>query len=77
MTAQQASFDKEFKAALAARGANTEGEIYSNCMKVLEKFKLVYKLESVHPRFFLTHKYNRGGLMVSPYKAHRNPIKHS
>ena len=75
MTAQQASFDKEFKAALAARGANTEGEIYSNCMKVLEKFKLVYKLESVHPRFFLTHKYNRGGLMLSPHNAHRNAEK--
>jgi hypothetical protein len=41
-------------------------------MKILERHKLVYKLETVLPKYFLTHKYNRGGLMLSPHNAHRN-----
>ena len=68
------TFDAEFKSALSARGV-PDGEIYSNCIKVLTKHKLVYKLENVHPRFFLTHRFNRGGLMLSPHNAHRNATR--
>ena len=70
----QAAFDQEFTAALAARGA-PEGEVYGNCMKILEKYKLCYHLENVNPRFFLTHRHNRGGLMLSPHNAHRNATR--
>ena len=72
-TNQPSAFDVEFRAALSARGP--EGEVYGNCLKILEKYKLAYKLDAVKPKFFLTHKFNRGGLMLSPHTAHRNATR--
>ena len=71
---QPSAFDQEFAKALSARGV-PEGEIYGNCIKILDKYKLAYKLQTVHPRFFLTHMANRGGLMLSPHNAHRNATR--
>ena len=67
------AFKAEFQAALAAKVP--EGEIYGNCIKILFDHKLAYELADINPRFFLTHKENRGGLMLSPHNAHRNATR--
>jgi hypothetical protein len=69
-----AEFDKKFKEILR-HDAGKANEVLQTALKCLEEHKLSYVLKKVHCRFFLTHKANRGGLLLSPYNAHRNAAK--
>ena len=42
------------------------------CMALMKKWNITYKLVDASPSLFLVHKGNRGGLGLSPYDAHRN-----
>ena len=46
-------------------------ELYQLCMQVLAKHKLTYTTKA-QCKYFLVHKANRGGLMLSPHNVHRN-----
>ena len=41
------------------------------CMEVIKKHKLSYTTKA-ECKYFLVHKANRGGLMLSPHNVHRN-----
>ena len=43
--------------------------------KILKEHKLLYTLEKVHPKYFVTHPANRGKLMLSPHNVHRNAAR--
>ena len=66
-------FDQQFKAALAQKGP--ANEVLQGCLEVLSKHKMSYVLPEVPAKFFLTHKMNRNGLMLSPYNCHSNALK--
>ena len=45
---------------------------FEQLVGVLKKHGLVYELEDVHCKYFMTHKENRGKLLLSPHNAHKN-----
>ena len=45
---------------------------FEQLIAYLKEQKLVYTVDDIKPEFFLTHKANRGGLLLSPHNAHRN-----
>ena len=63
-------FKVEFRSALQLKGSCNE--VYQKCMEVMREHKVLYTLEGMKSMYFLTHKFNRGGLMLSPHNAHRN-----
>jgi hypothetical protein len=50
-------------------------EIYQQSMDCLRSHKISYVIVKQHCKFFIPHKKNRGGLMLSPYNVHRNAAK--
>ena len=68
-------FDKMFTGILAKAGSTAANEVLQEAMKCLTRYKLSYELNFVNCKFFLTHKTNRGGLMLSPHNCHRNAAK--
>ena len=68
-------FVKEFKAILDEATNSSANEILQQALACLKKWKHCYKISQVSPKFFLTHMYNRGGLLLSPYNAHRNAAR--
>jgi len=44
-------------------------------MGCLKEHKLLFTVENANPNLFLTHKSNRGGLLLSPHNVHRNAAK--
>ena len=67
-------FDTAFLALLNDKFLEVN-DAFDECMKLLWENKLAYKLEKVHCKYFLPHKKKRGGLLLSPYNAHRNAAK--
>ena len=47
-------------------------EHLQSLVQCLRDHKMIYLLKSVSAKFFLTHKANRGGLLLSPHNVHRN-----
>ena len=65
------TFKQEFRVAIKwTKGSTTNGR-YLAGVEIMEKHGLCYTLGPLEPRFFLTHKDNRGGLVLSPFNAHR------
>jgi len=44
-------------------------------VECLKKNHLMHTVENINPNLFLTHKNNRGGLLLSPHNVHRNAAK--
>ena len=63
-------FIVEFGACLALKG-KPPNEHFSDLVAILKKHKMCYQLV-LHPKFFLTHRKNRGGLLLSPHNVHKN-----
>ena len=64
-----AEFKKEFEADLKLK--KPANEVLQACMKTLFEHNLCYQ-SVIEPKYFLVHKHNRGGLMLSPHNVHRN-----
>jgi hypothetical protein len=71
MSRMTQEFKSEFVACLAKKGT-PPNEHFRELVAILKKHKLCYKTETLHPRLFLTHIKNRGGLLLSPHNAHKN-----
>ena len=65
-----AGFKAEFRACLQLKG-KPPNEHFMALVDVLKQHKMCYVLE-LHPRFFLSHVKNRGGLLLSPHNVHKN-----
>ena len=63
-------FKAEFRSALQPKGSCNE--VFQKCMEVMREHKVLYTIQGMKCMYFLTHKFNRGGLMLSPHNAHRN-----
>ena len=70
MSRMTEAFKKEFGACLAKKGLPPNEHFSASCA-TLKKHNMFYKLKA-HPRQFLTHGSNRGGLLISPHNAHKN-----
>ncbi len=68
------AFCDEFRTMLNKRFMLTPNEVFRGCMDIAIKHK-VAKTEVLHASLFLTHMVNRGGLMLSPARAHKNGLK--
>ena len=64
-------FVKEFGKILEHKGL-PPNEHLERLVECMDRHKISYKLPQVHPKYFLTHKDNRGKLLLSPHNAHRN-----
>ena len=64
-------FRQEFSAILAKFKTKSANEVFFEAMDCLRKWNFTYLLQ-LEPKYVLTHPVNRGGLMLSPYNAHRN-----
>ena len=60
-----AEFQKDFEADLKLKKQGNE--VLQACMKTSTEHQSI-----IEPKYFLVHKYNRGGLMLSPHNVHRN-----
>ena len=67
------AFREDFAKALTADVPPNEK--LEKCIDILFKHNLAYVLEKAFPGLFLTHKENRGKLMLSPYNAHGNAVR--
>ena len=67
-------FVGEFQKVLGQRHPKTN-EHLDKLLESLDKHKLLYTIEKVNPKFFITHKGNRGGLLLSPHNVHRNAAR--
>ncbi len=65
-----ATFKAEFEKAL--REKKSPNDHMQTLMQCLHKHSLCYHIGKTEARFFLTHKANRGGLLLSPHNVHRN-----
>ena len=54
---------------LKDKSANEQLQLLVGCLKA---HKMIYMVENIEPKFFMTHKANRGGLLLSPHNVHRN-----
>ena len=50
-------------------------EHLDSLLAVLREHNLMYRADKIHPKFFLVHKANRGGLLLSPHNVHRNAAR--
>ncbi len=64
-------FRVEFSAILKRKDV-AANEHLQDLVKCLRDHKMIYTLKSVPASCFLTHKANRGGLLLSPHNVHRN-----
>ena len=64
-------FRRQFSRILAAKGYG-KGEHFKELLGCISEHNLSYTLDEVPCKYFLTHKANRGGLMLSPFNAHSN-----
>ena len=64
-------FQVEFQKLLDMKNvkANEHFQLLITCLR---EHNLVYTVEKVNPKYFLTHYSNRGGLLLSPHNVHRN-----
>ena len=69
--ALHAQFVQRFQAELYAP-SKPVNIAFRACMKLLEDYKLSYKVKYANPKIFLVHKANRGGLGLNPYNCHSN-----
>ena len=67
-------FAAEFRQVLSQRHSKAN-EHLDQLLECLDQHKLLYIVEKVNPRFFITHKGNRGGLLLSPHNVHRNAAR--
>jgi hypothetical protein len=67
-------FRSEFEKLLKAKGV-PPNEHLQQLKACLSAHKISYWLDNVHCKYFLTHKTNRGGLMLSAFNCHRNAAK--
>ena len=65
-----ASFNAEFRATIQLQG-KPPNEHFMALVDVLKQHSMCYVVD-LHPRFFLTHVKNRGGLLLSPHNVHKN-----
>ena len=70
MSRMTRAFKDEFRANLARNG-RPPNQHFEDLVKILKKHHMCY-LITAHPSDFLTHKKNRGGLLLSPHNAHKN-----
>ena len=68
------AFCFEFTVILAEKNTKAN-EVFQQAMACLRLRKSAYNLSKQHCKFFIPHKKNRGGLMLSPYNVHRNAAK--
>ena len=64
-------FKIEFGACLVKQNT-PPNEQFSELVAIMKTHKMCYKVDTLHPRLFLTHVKNRGGLLLSPHSAHKN-----
>ena len=70
-----AQFKVGFQRVLNDAKTMKANEAFQACMELLKEHKLLYTIKELECKFLLTHKENRGGLMLSPHNAHRNAAK--
>ena len=66
-----AEFRKEFKQLLELKSV-TANEQFQKLLECLRSHQFLYHVDSINAKFFLVHKANRGGLLLSPHNVHRN-----
>jgi hypothetical protein len=68
------AFKREFDELLELKQV-TANEHLQKLLESLRKHTLMYKVDSINAELFLTHKANRGGLLLSPHNVHRNAAR--
>jgi hypothetical protein len=74
MDSPNKSFSPEFVTAFQ-RILDSHGQandIFQKALAVLAKHSLMYTVSRVKCKYFIPHRNNRGGLLLSPFNAHRN-----
>ena len=66
------AFISEFQDCLEDHKDVTANEQLQSSLQCLRKHNLLYIEECINAKHFLTHKANRGGLLLSPHNVHRN-----
>ena len=74
MTQITEAFKKDFSKVLGQKSVKAN-EHLDSLLAVLREHKLLYRVEKIQPCFFLVHKANRGGLLLSPHNVHRNAAR--
>ena len=74
MGGMTSEFKEEFQKILDRKGMAPNDHM-ALLMECLKENKLMHTVENVNPNLFLTHKNNRGGLLLSPHNVHRNAAK--
>jgi hypothetical protein len=69
-----AEFKKEFNQLLELRSV-TANEQLQKLLECLRSHKFLYSVDSINAKYFLAHKANRGGLLLSPHNVHRNAAR--
>ena len=69
-----AEFKNEFKQLLELRQV-TANEQLQKLLECLRSHKFLYSVDSINAKYFLAHKANRGGLLLSPHNVHRNAAR--
>ena len=67
-------FKREFRETLAIKGLAPNDHL-KLLLACLREHKLIYEVNVINVKDFLTHLNNRGGLLLSPHNAHRNAVK--
>ncbi len=68
------AFEEEFEKLLETKHA-TANDQFQSLQGCLRTHNCLYSVESINVKFFLTHKANRGGLLLSPHNVHRNAAR--
>ena len=71
MAKMSKDFKQEFGIIIVKKSISAN-ELLQEALQCLFRHKLAYELHGVLCKYFLTHKTNRGGLMLSPHNVHRN-----
>ena len=64
-------FQVEVETILNLKGKKAN-EHFQSLISCLREHQLIYTVDKAHPKLFLTHGANRGGLLLSPHNVHRN-----
>ena len=65
-----AAFEAKFQACLDEKGF-APNEHFAKLVNILEEYGMIYVIK-IHAKYFLVHKGNRGGLLLSPHNCHKN-----
>ena len=68
-------FKDEFKAIINAPKNVKANELLQELLDCLREHKILYSNKQIPAKYFLTHKANRGGLLLSPHNVHRNAAR--